>query len=53
MPTLYVRRFNLKDSLSDTEVVDYWKFLQEEFIPMSAAVTMSWSKPLRKRAVRA
>jgi hypothetical protein len=24
---------NLKDSLSDAEVVAYWKFFQEEFIP--------------------
>jgi hypothetical protein len=28
-----VRRFNLKDSLSDTEVVDYWKFLMDEVLP--------------------
>ena len=33
MPTLYVRRVSLKDSLSDAEVVAYWKFFQEEFIP--------------------
>ena len=33
MPTLYVRRVNLKDSLSDAEVVAYWKFFQEAFIP--------------------
>ena len=33
MPTLYVRRVSLKDSLSDAEVAAYWKFFQEEFIP--------------------
>src|SRR5215471_2704112 len=33
MPTLYVRRVTLKDSLSDAEVVAYWQFFQEEFIP--------------------
>ena len=38
MPTLYVRRLNLKDSLSDAEVVTYWKFLQEEFIPAAMKV---------------
>ncbi len=27
MATAYVRRFNLKDSLSDAEVLDYWRFL--------------------------
>ena len=27
MATVYVRRFNLKDSLSDAEVLDYWRFL--------------------------
>src|SRR5439155_27367502 len=38
MPTLYVRRVSLKDSLSDAEVVAYWKFLQEEFIPVAMKV---------------
>src|SRR5215468_8383556 len=38
MPTLYVRRANLKDSLSDAEVVATWKFLQEEFIPAAMKV---------------
>jgi hypothetical protein len=33
MATVYVRRFNLKDSLSDAEVVEYWKFLMEEAVP--------------------
>ncbi len=34
MATTYVRRFNLKDSLSDAEVIDYWRFLTEEFLPL-------------------
>ena len=38
MPTLYVRRVSLKDSLSDAEVVAYWKFLQEELIPAAMKV---------------
>lgn len=33
MPTVYVRRVNLKDSLSDAEVVAYWKFNLEAVIP--------------------
>ena len=33
MPTTYIRRFNLKDALSDAEVLTYWKFLMEEFLP--------------------
>src|SRR2546428_10766459 len=33
MPTVYVRRVNLKDSLSDEEVVAYWKFTLEEVVP--------------------
>ena len=38
MATLYVRTVNLKDSLSDNEVVAYWKFLQEEFVPTALKV---------------
>ncbi len=34
MATTYVRRFNLKDSLSDAEVIEYWRFLTEEFLPL-------------------
>ena len=33
MPTTYIRRFNLKDALSDADVITYWKFLTEEFVP--------------------
>lgn len=33
MPTVYVRRVNLKDSLSDAEVVAYWKFNLEAVVP--------------------
>ncbi len=33
MPTVYVRRVNLKASLSDAEVVAYWKFTMEEAVP--------------------
>lgn len=33
MPTAYVRRVNLKASMSDAEVAAYWKFTIEEVIP--------------------
>jgi hypothetical protein len=38
MPTLYVRQVNLKDALSDAEVVAYWKFVQEKFVPAAMKV---------------
>jgi hypothetical protein len=38
MPTLYTRTFNLKESLTDAEVLAYWTFLQEEFIPAALKV---------------
>jgi len=34
MPTLYTRRFNLKDSLSDEQIVSHWKWLLGEFVPV-------------------
>ena len=33
MTTLYVRTLNLKDSLSDAEVLETWQYLMEEVIP--------------------
>lgn len=39
MPTTYVRRVNLKESLSDTEVVAYWRFLMEEAVPVMKKVS--------------
>ncbi len=33
MTTLYTRTFNLKDSLSDADVLEHWRFLTEEVIP--------------------
>ena len=33
MPTAYVRRVNLKASLSDAEVAAYWKLTMEEVLP--------------------
>jgi hypothetical protein len=38
MPTVYVRRVCLKDSLSDAEVAAYWTFIQQEFIPVALTV---------------
>lgn len=34
MATTYVRRFNLKDSLSDAEVAAYWKMLMNDLVPV-------------------
>lgn len=33
-----MRTINLKDSLTDAEVLAYWKFLQEEFVPAALKV---------------
>ena len=33
MASTYVRRFNPKDSLTDKQVGDFWKFLLGEFVP--------------------
>ena len=33
MASTYVRRFNLKSSLSNKQVNDFWKALMREFIP--------------------
>jgi hypothetical protein len=33
MPTVYVRRVTLKDSLSDAEVAAYWKWSLEDVVP--------------------
>jgi hypothetical protein len=39
MPTAYVRRVSLKASLSDAEVVEYWRFLMEEVLPAIQSVS--------------
>jgi hypothetical protein len=31
--TAYVRRFDLRDSLSDSEVKAFWTFMTQEFVP--------------------
>ena len=33
MASTYVRRFNLKDQLSDKQVGEFWKFLLGDFLP--------------------
>ena len=33
MSSTYVRRFNLKSSLTDQQVNDFWKLLMGEFVP--------------------
>ena len=38
MPTLYTRRFSLKDSLSDEDVLEHWRFLMDEFLPAARKV---------------
>lgn len=39
MATTYVRRFNLKDSLSDAEVAQFWRFVMDEFVPAGLAIS--------------
>lgn len=34
MATVYRRGFNLKDSLNDVEVADFWRFMLEEAAPI-------------------
>ena len=38
MATIYVRRFDLKASLSDSDVGTFWKFMTAEFLPACAKV---------------
>ncbi len=33
MATLYTRTFNFKDSLSDSEVIEYWRYIMDDVIP--------------------
>ena len=33
MPTVYARRFDLKASLTDSEVAAFWKYAVDEFLP--------------------
>jgi hypothetical protein len=33
MATVYVRRFDLKGTLTDSEVAAFWKYAVEEFLP--------------------
>ena len=33
MPTLYTRRVNVKDSLSDEEVLEFWRVFMGEAVP--------------------
>jgi len=39
MATVYVRRFDLKDSLSDSEVGAFWTFMTQEFLPACSKVS--------------
>jgi hypothetical protein len=38
IPTVYVRHVSLRGSLSNAEVVAFWTFIQEEFIPVALNV---------------
>lgn len=38
MASTYVRRFNLKPTLSDAEVTAFWTFLLQDFLPACSAV---------------
>ena len=39
MATVYVRRFDLKESLSDSEVGAFWTFMTQEFLPACTKVS--------------
>src|SRR5271169_1073674 len=39
MATVYVRRIDLKDSLSDIEVGAFWTFMTQEFLPACSKVS--------------
>lgn len=43
MPTMYIRNFNLKDSLNDAQVGEYWRFLMDEVVPAIEKVNGSRS----------
>ena len=34
MPTMYIRRFNLKDSMSNTQVLEWWQWVMGEVLPV-------------------
>ena len=39
MAAVYVRRFDLKDSLTDSEVGAFWNFMTNEFVPACCNVS--------------
>jgi len=39
MATVYVRRFDLKEALSDSDVGVFWTFMTQEFLPACTKVT--------------
>ena len=39
MATLYARTFNLKDSLSDEEVLEFWRLYMEEIAPAAQNIS--------------
>jgi hypothetical protein len=50
MPTLYTRRFSFKDSLTDEEVLEEWRFIMDEAVPAVQKVRGSRSIKLYSRA---
>ena len=38
MPTLYTRKLDLKESLTEQEVIDYWRVSMKELVPAVLAV---------------
>ncbi len=43
MSTLYTRTWDLKDSLSDAEVVEFWRFCVDELVPAGEKIEGSRS----------
>lgn len=50
MATTYVRRVNLKQTLSDAEVAGYWRFLLDEAVPVMQTVPGIRARPHAERA---
>ena len=50
MPTLYTRSFSFKDSLSDAEVLEYWRWALDEVLPAIRSVSGTRSVKAYSRA---
>jgi len=49
MATLYTRTFNLKDSLSDEEVLEFWRHCMEVMVPAGKKISGTRSVKLGRQ----